>query len=97
MRREIYKVYAEIVDANGTQNPLTGYPKKFDSRNYNNDCDKTEVRAKGEMGAAWSAMSKVDDRQLQITWVVRMKTGEIVAGPVVIGTIPDDPGTITPT
>lgn len=97
MRREIYKVYAEIVDSNGTQNPLTGYPKKFDSRTYNNDCDKTEVRAKGEMGAAWSSMSKVDDRQLQITWVVRLKTGEIVAGPVVIGTIPDDPGTITPT
>ena len=75
---------------------LSGLTKKFDSRNYNNDCDKTEIRAKGELGAAYSAMSKVDERQLQIGWVVRLKTGEIIDGPVVIGTIPDDPGQVTP-
>lgn len=96
MRREIYKVYAEIVDKNGAQNPLTGYPKKFDSRNYNNDCDKTEIRAKGELGTVYGDMSKVDERKLQVAWVVRLKTGDVVAGPVVIGTIPEDPGQTTP-
>ena len=96
MRREIYKVYAEIVDANGANNPLTGYPKKFDSRSYQNDCEKAEIRAKGELGAAYSAMSKNDERQLQVAWVVRLKTGDVIAGPLVIGTIPDDPGQVTP-
>ena len=95
MRREIYKVYAEVVDANGAQNPLSGYPKKFDSRSYNNDCDKTEIRARGELGAAYSAMSKNDDRKLQIAWVIRLKTGEILETKI-IGTIPDDPGQVTP-
>lgn len=95
MRREIYKVYAEIVDSNGANNPLTGYPKKFDSRSYNNDCDKAEIRARGELGAAYSAMSKNDERQLQIAWVVRLKTGEVLEAKI-IGTIPDDPGSVTP-
>ena len=96
MRREIYKVYAEIVDANGANNPLSGYPKSFDSRNYSNDCDKALLRAQGELGTVFGAMSKRDDRQLQLAWVIRLKTGEVIGDPVVIGTIPDDPGQVTP-
>ena len=37
MNREIYEVYAKIVDANGTYNTLSGYPKVFDSKNYDGD------------------------------------------------------------
>ena len=48
MQREIYEVTAKIVDANGTFNTLSGYPKTFDSKNYNNDIDKTRNRAMGE-------------------------------------------------
>lgn len=48
MRRAIFEVYAKVVDANGSYNTLSGYPKVFDSRHYNNDIAKTLQRAQGE-------------------------------------------------
>ena len=75
MKREIYEVDAKIVDANGTYNTLTGYPKSFDSRNYSNDVDKTYKRAEGEWHSAMSAMSTRDDRPLQLAFVTRMSDG----------------------
>ena len=65
MPRQIYIVDAMIVDANGTFNHIDGYPKKFDSRNYQNDIDKTQRRAEGDMSDAWGDMCKVDTRQIQ--------------------------------
>lgn len=65
MKRQIYLVNAMIVDANGTFNALSGYPKTFDSRNYDNDIDKAQRRAEGEFAEAWGAMCKRDDRQQQ--------------------------------
>ena len=65
MARQIYIVDAMIVDANGTFNHIDGYPKKFDSKNYQNDIDKTQRRAEGDMSEAWGAMCKVDTRQIQ--------------------------------
>ena len=65
MKRQIYIVNAMIVDANGTFNALSGYPKTFDSRNYGNDIDKAQRRAEGEFSEAWGAMCKRDDRQMQ--------------------------------
>lgn len=67
MARQIYIVNAFIVDANGTFNNLDGYPKKFDSRNYQNDIEKTKRRAEGDMSEIWGAMCKVDTRQIQTT------------------------------
>lgn len=32
MKREIYKVYTEIVDANGMFNSLSDYPETFDNK-----------------------------------------------------------------
>lgn len=75
MKREIYKVYAEIVDANGAQNPLTGYPKIFDSKSYNNDIEKARQRAYGEWHDALGAMYKRDDRQLQLAYIIRLSDG----------------------
>ena len=75
MQREIYEVTAKIVDANGTFNTLTGYPKTFDSKNYGNDLDKTWKRAKGEWNDALGDMSKRDDRPLQLATVTRMSDG----------------------
>ena len=54
MKRQIYLVNAMIVDANGTFNALSGYPKTFDSRNYGNDIDKAKRRAEGEFAEAWA-------------------------------------------
>ena len=71
MARQIFIVDAFIVDANGTFNYLEGYPKKFDSRNYQNDVDKTQRRAEGDMSDVWGDMCKVDTRQIQ---TVELKT-----------------------
>ena len=65
MRRQIFIVTAQIVDATGAFNALSGYPKTFDSKNYNNDIDKTLRRASGEAAEVYGAMCKRDDRQLQ--------------------------------
>ncbi len=65
MARQIYIVDARIADANGTFNHLDGYPKKFDSRSYQNDIDKAKRRAEGDMSETWGAMCKVDTRQVQ--------------------------------
>lgn len=71
MKREIYEVYAKIVDANGAYNTLSGYPKTFDSKNYNNDLDKTLLRARGEFYETLGAMCKRDDRQKQLVLLIR--------------------------
>ena len=65
MARQIFLVDAIIVDANGTFNHLDGYPKRFDSRSYQDDIDKAQRRAEGDMSEAWGAMCKVDTRQIQ--------------------------------
>lgn len=65
MARQIYIVDAVIVDANGTFNHIDGYPKKFDSRSYQDDIEKTQRRAEGDMSEVWGAMCKVDTRQVQ--------------------------------
>ena len=65
MQRQIFIVHATIVDANGTYNALSGYPKTFDSRSYGGDIDKALRRAQGEFAETWGAMCKRDDRQLQ--------------------------------
>ena len=75
MKREIYEVYANIVDANGSYNALSGYPKTFDSKNYGNDLDKTRQRAYGEWHSALAAMAKVDTRQIQLAGSIRVSDG----------------------
>lgn len=70
MQRQIFIVTASIVDANGTFNNLSGYPKTFDSRSYGNDIDKTQRRAIGDMSECFGAMCKIDTRQLQTVMVM---------------------------
>lgn len=89
MKREIYIVSAYIVDANGTLNPASGYPKYFDSRSYDNDLDITKRRAEGELSACWSGMCKVDTRQLQT--VILMTASGAVLERKVSGKIQDLP------
>lgn len=76
MQREIYEVYAKVVDANGTYNTLSGYPKVFDSRSYDNDIQKTYDRALAEYHTTLGAMYKADTRQLQLAMVIRVGDGE---------------------
>lgn len=69
MQRQIFIVYASIVDANGAFANLSGYPKTFDSHNYGDDIDKAQRRAIGDMSETFGAMCKRDDRQLQTVMV----------------------------
>ncbi len=63
--RNIFIVDAIIVDANGTMNHLSGYPKPFDSDTYEGDIAKARKRADGDLSETWGAMCKRDDRQIQ--------------------------------
>lgn len=85
--RQIFIVDAHIVDANGTFNYLTGYPKTFDSRSYNGDADKAQIRAIGDASDAFGAMCKVDTRQLQT--VVVMTADGFVVDKRTIGSLSD--------
>ena len=91
MARNIYIVDAHIVDANGTFNYLSGYPKTFDSRSYDGDVDKAKRRAEGDFCEVYGAFCKRDDRQMQT--VVLMSADGFVLDSKAIGAIED----VTPT
>lgn len=71
--RNIFTVSAYIVDANGTKNYLSGYPKDFDSNNYQNDISKARKRAEGDLSEVWGAFCKRDDRQIQTVTLTNIK------------------------
>lgn len=67
--RQIFIVNAAIVDSNGTYNVIEGYPKKFDSKSYDNDIKKTKKRALGAASEIKGEFAKRDDRQMQVVTV----------------------------
>ena len=77
MARNIFTVHAVIVDSNGAKNPLSGYPKDFDSKNYvdethplpNGDTEKALKRAIGDMSEVKGAYCKRDDRMIQTVFI----------------------------
>jgi len=73
--RKIYEVYAKIVDANGSYNTLSGYPKVFDSHLYGDDCEKALNRARAEYYSCIGTMYTRDDRQKQIAMIIRANDG----------------------
>lgn len=89
--RNIFMVYAQIVDSNGTHAMLDGYPKKYDSKSYDDDVDKARKRADGGAAEAWAAMCKNDQRLIQTV------TLEDVHGNILdrktMGDFPTDDGT----
>lgn len=89
MQRQIFEVYAKVVDSNGNYNILSGYPKAFDSHAYNDDIDKALMRATGEFANTWGAMCLREDRQLQM--VMLMTADGFVIDKKIIGKIADLP------
>jgi len=89
--REIFEVYAKVVDANGAYNTLSGYPKVFDSKNYDNDLDKTFRRAKGEFNTCLGNMATQDTRQIQFAMLIRASDGLVTAREVIgrLAELPD--------
>lgn len=65
MKRRIYEVYAKVVDANGNYSTLSGYPKAFDSKNYEGNFTKAENRARAEFHSVLASMYPRDDRLFQ--------------------------------
>ena len=94
MKRNIFIVDAQIVDANGTFNKLSGYPKFFDSRSYDNNVNTALQRARGEFHEAFGTMCKRDDRQLQV--VILMTADGFVLDRETIGEIADLPDPVEP-
>lgn len=89
MKRQIFEVYAKVVDANGAYNTLSGYPKTFDSHIYSDDIDKALLRARGEFHNTIGAMCSRDDRQLQT--VILMTADGFILERESIGAIADLP------
>ena len=77
MVRNIFRVEAWVVDSTGAFNMLTGYPKNFDSKSYNDDVEKALKRAQGDLSEVWGAFCKRDDRQIQ-TVVLMQANGQII-------------------
>lgn len=93
MVQEIFSVFAQIVDANGSFAPVSGYPKAYKSTAYNNDIEKTRQRALGDFHDCMGVFAKRDDRQIQSAFVMEMSTGAIIASSQ-YGRLPElpDPG-----
>lgn len=79
MKQEIFAVFAQIVDANGTFTSMSGYPKAYKSTAYNNDIEKARQRAIGDFHECMGAFAKRDDRQIQSAFVVQLSTGAVIA------------------
>ena len=77
MARNIFTVNAWVLDANGTYNTLTGYPKNFDSRTYDGDTEKALKRAQGDFSEVFGAFCKRDDRLMQ-TVVLYQANGQLI-------------------
>lgn len=88
MEREIFVVDAKIIDANGTYNTLSGYPKQFDSLTYNNNIVTARNRAYAEYHECLGAMYKRSDRQFQTAWIMQLSRSLIFALETV-GDIPE--------
>lgn len=73
MQRQIFMVYAHVVDATGKLSILDGYPKAYDSQHYGNDVDKTQNRALADAHGLLAEMYTKDTRQLQL---VRVETAD---------------------
>lgn len=69
MERVIYIVESKVVNSAGVLSNAAGYPKTFDSTDYNNDADKTLRRAKAAYHSALATAYATDGRQLQSAYL----------------------------
>lgn len=90
MKREIYEVYAKVVDANGAYNTLSGYPKVYDSHQNDDNCEKARQKAYGEYHTVLGTMYTRTDRQCQIAMIIRANDGMQIEK-TCIGTVADLP------
>ena len=87
--RNIFRVDAWTIDANGAYHGVEGYPKNFDSNNYQNDADKAYRRADGDASGVWEDFCKQDTRQIQ-TVMLSDISGNLIYKKS-MGKFPDEP------
>lgn len=80
IKREIYEVHIGYVNDAGfhSVDPKLGnvqYPIVIDSRNSNNDIEKTLKKAHGYLGAAENTLSTRDD-QVSYCYIIRVSDGK---------------------
>ena len=76
--RNIFEVDAIVVDANGTFNHMSGYPKRFDSNSYSEDIEGTMKRAKAEYYNTLGSMyGNQSNRQIQTVMLTTVK-GKVI-------------------
>ena len=92
MKREIYEVYAKVVDASGAYNNLTGYPQSFDSHQNNDDLNKAYGKAQAAYHSACNAgyTASYNGRPLTVCGIIRISDGMEIEK-TKIGNIPDIP------
>ena len=66
MARNIFIVDAFQVNGEGVYSHISGYPKPFDSNDYNNDVDLALRRANGAFAGAWQTFCNTDNKQIQM-------------------------------
>lgn len=96
--RKIFYLNAWVVDANGTWSQFANSengistPTTFDSKNYSDDIEKAQKRAKGAFSDIVGLMSKVDNRKLQCV-TLQDESGTYIVDPFVDGSLlePDEP------
>ena len=73
----VFTVNAWIIDSNGTFNYISGYPKAFQSKNYNDDVNKALQRAKGDFHTVIGTLCARDDRKVQTVTLHDLYVNEI--------------------
>ena len=89
MARNIFIVDAYQVNGEGVYSHISGYPKPFDSNDYNNDVDVALKRANGSFASAWSGFCAVDNKQIQTVTLTDILGNQI--DKKVVGGFPADP------
>ena len=99
MKREIYEVYAKVVDSTGAYNTLSGYPKVYDSHAYSDDCNLAKNKAYGEYHSVLGAMYNRPDRQCQIAMIINANSGIVIESNKIgdIADLPDPTYAVTVT
>ena len=76
MQRAIYEVYAKVV-VNGNYSTLSGYPKVFDSKSYDNDATKAFHRAEGAYHQAIADACAVYENREQQSVILMDSAGNV--------------------
>ena len=92
MARTILEVDATVVDANGTFNHMSNYPKRFDSNTYEGDLEGTMKRAKAEYYNTLGSMyGNQSGRQIQTVLLTNVKGETILRDSMGSFPVPEEP------